>query len=112
MTVAARTGTDRSLSAGAATVVLAIAVLVVAMLRHQRSVRAGGERPGAGLAPDRVAWQPGRALANADGKDRTAMTTPADDLEADRRFERSLVAREAAVVALIAALIIVRQLLS
>ena len=112
MTAAARPGTDRSLSAGAATVALAIAVLIVAMLRHQRSVRGGGEALGAGPRQDRVAWQPERALINADGKDREAIATAAEDLEADRRFERSLVAREAAVVAVIAALIVVRQLLS
>ena len=39
-------------------------------------------------------------------------TTWAEDLRADRRFEWSLIAREIAVVALIALLIAARQLLS
>jgi hypothetical protein len=35
-----------------------------------------------------------------------------EDLETDRRFERSLIIREIAVILLIAALIVARQLLS
>jgi hypothetical protein len=100
------------LSAATATVVVAVAMLIVAMLRHQRYVRRVGEEHGAGLPQDLVAWHARRGLVNVEGKDPTPTTTSAEDLEADRRFERSLVAREAAVVALIAALIVVRQLLS
>jgi hypothetical protein len=108
----ARLRTERSLSAGKATVLLAIAMLIVAMLRHQRYVRRVDERHGARLPQDRVARQAGRVRVNAWDKAPKATTTAAEDLKADRRFERSLVAREAAVVAVIAALIVVRQLLS
>jgi hypothetical protein len=108
----ARPRAGRSLFAGKATVVLVIATLIVAMLRHQRYVRRVGDGHGAGLGQDRLAPPAGRARAGAQDKGPKATTTPAEDLEADRRFERSLVAREAAVVALIAALIVVRQLLS
>jgi hypothetical protein len=107
-----RARTGRSLSAGKATVVLAMAMLIAAMLRHRRNVRRVGGGHGAGLRRDRVARQAGRVRVNAEDRDLKLTTTAAEDLEADRGFERSLVAREAAVVALIAALIVVRQLLS
>lgn len=107
-----RARTGRSLSAGKATVVLVMAMLIAALLRHQHYVRRVGRGHGAGLRRDRVARQAGRARVNAEDKGAKLTATAAEDLQADRGFERSLVAREAAVIAVIAALIVVRQLLS
>lgn len=110
MNAEARPRPGRSLSAGQATVVLAIVALILAMVRHQRWVRRGAE--GHRARHGRVARQAGRARANAEVIHPQTTTTAAEDLEADLGFERSLMAREAAVVAVIAALIAVRQLLS
>ena len=88
-------------------------MVIAALLRHQRDVRRLGEGHGAGLGQDLVASQGGRVRVPVEDQNPTAaFTTAAEDLETDRRFERSLVTREAAVVAMIAALIVVRQLLS
>jgi hypothetical protein len=107
-----RARTGRSVSAGKATVVLVMAMLIAAMVRHQRYVRRVGGEPGAASRQDRVARRAGRVRVNPQDEDAKLTTTAAEDLEADRRFERSLLVREAAVVAVIAALIVVRQLLS
>ncbi len=81
---------------GTAVAVVTVAWLLFDLLRHRRGSSGAAESvPAATVGTDSTAgWA----------------TTPAEDLAADRRFERSLVLRQFVVVLGIAVLIVLRQL--
>jgi hypothetical protein len=76
---------------------ITVAVLVLAFSRSRRGTQERGPEAATPVGASVYAtWE----------------TTPAEDLAADQRFERSLVLRQLAVVVAIAALITLRQLAS